>query len=140
MKLIQNFIREFQEFAIRGNVIDLAVGVVVGTGFGKITGSLVNDIIMPIVGLLIGGIDFTHFSVTLKEPIGNLPPVTIRYGIFINTMIDFTIAAFAMFVVIKIMNNWKRKEEAKPEEVAILSREEQLLTEIRDVLRAKNPA
>lgn len=140
MKLIQNFIKEFQEFAIRGNVIDMAIGVVIGTGFGKITSSFVADVIMPVVGLLIGGIDFTHFSITLKEPIGNLPPVTIRYGIFVNTVVDFMIVAFAMFIVVKIMNSWKKKEEAKPEEIAILNREEQLLTEIRDLLRTKHAA
>lgn len=127
-------LQEFKKFAIQGNVMDMAVGVVIGTAFGKIVSSLVTDIIMPPIGLVTGGIDFAHLAITLKEATGETPAVAINYGLFINTIIDFTIVAFAIFLVVKQMNRFRRKEESKPVETPedIL-----LLREIRDALHSK---
>jgi len=105
---------EFKEFAMRGNVIDLAVGVIIGTAFGKITSSLVNDIIMPPIGAVTGGVDFSTLSLTVKDAVGDSPAVVINYGSFINTVLDFLIIAFAIFLVIRVMNNINRKEAEKP--------------------------
>lgn len=124
-------LKEFKEFALRGNVLDLAVGVIIGAAFGKIVTSLVNDIIMPLIGLLLAGIDFKDLSFTVGD-------ATLLYGSFIQTIVDFLIVAFSIFLFIRFFNRFKRKEEEKvEEEVAVLSKEEEILTEIRDLLKAE---
>lgn len=131
-----SFFKEFRDFAMRGNVVDLAVGVVIGAAFGKIVSSLVANIIMPPLGLLIGGIDFKNMAVTLKPAVGDTPAVLLQYGIFIQSIFDFIIVAFAIFVAIKLMNKlYKKKEVEKP--AAKPTAEEILLTEIRDLLKNK---
>jgi len=106
--------KEFKEFAMRGNVVDMAVGVIIGTAFGKIVTSLVNDVLMPPLGLLVGSMDFSDLALKLAAPIGDLKPVTINYGLFINNVINFVIVAFTIFMVIKGMNTLKKKEPAVP--------------------------
>ena len=128
-------LQEFKQFAMRGNVVDMAVGIVVGGAFGKITTSFVNDVLMPPIGILLGGVDFSDLSITLKEASGSAPAVTLNYGTFINTVLDFLIIAFAIFLVVKAMNTLKRKEEAAPAAPPAPSKQEVLLTEIRDALR-----
>jgi large conductance mechanosensitive channel len=127
-------IQEFREFAVRGNVVDMAVGVVIGAGFGKIVTSFTNDLLLPPIGMATGGVDFSGLSLTLKEAAGDAAAVTINYGVFINTVIDFLIIAFAIFMVVKLINAAKKKEEAAP---ATPSREVVLLGEIRDALRSR---
>jgi large conductance mechanosensitive channel len=127
-------LQEFRDFAMRGNVVDLAVGVVIGGAFGKITSSLVNDVLMPPIGLLLGGVDFSDQAVVLKEAVGDVPAVAIKYGAFVNTVIDFLIVAAAIFAVVKVMNSLRKEEEAAP---APPSPEVQLLTEIRDSLQRR---
>ena len=133
-----SFISEFKEFAMRGNVIDMAVGVVIGGAFGKIVSSLVGDIIMPVVGVITGGVNFTDLKLTLKEAADGAPAVTINYGSFIQTMVDFLIIAFCIFCVIKTLNTLKNKlpkeEEAAPAEPETPA-DIALLTEIRDLLK-----
>ena len=133
-----SFISEFKEFAMRGNVIDMAVGVVIGGAFGKIVSSLVGDIIMPVVGVITGGVNFTDLKLTLKEAVDSAPAVTINYGSFIQTMVDFLIIAFCIFCVIKALNTLKNKlpkeEEAAPVEPETPA-DIALLTEIRDLLK-----
>jgi len=133
------FIKEFKEFAMRGNVVDLAVGVIIGAAFGKIVTSLVNDIIMPPIGVLTGGIDFKNLKITIKEgdPTQKIPNVTINYGNFINTVLEFVIVAFCVFLVIKGINALKRVKEEAPGIPPAPTKEEVLLTEIRDILAAK---
>jgi large conductance mechanosensitive channel len=133
------FIKEFKEFAMRGSVVDLAVGVVIGGAFGKIVTSLVDDIIMPPIGYLTGGIDLGTAKYVLKEAneAAGVSEVSITYGNFINTVIQFLIVAFCIFTVIKALNSLKRKEEVAPEAPAAPSKEEVLLTEIRDILKSK---
>jgi large conductance mechanosensitive channel len=109
-----SMMKEFREFAMRGNVVDMAVGIIIGGAFGKIVSSLVADVIMPPIGLLLGGVDFSNLVITLKQAVGDVPAVTLNYGVFINTVLDFIIIAFAIFMVIKGMNKMKRKEEPKP--------------------------
>lgn len=121
---------EFKKFALKGNVVDLAVGVIIGAAFGKIVTSLVNDIIMPLIGLLLGGISFKN----LNFPIGD---AVVAYGTFIQTIVDFFIVAFSIFLFVKLFNSLKRKEEATPEPSAP-TKEEELLAEIRDLLKAKS--
>jgi large conductance mechanosensitive channel len=104
-------IKEFKEFAMRGNVIDMAVGIIIGGAFGKIVSSFVNDVIMPPIGLLLGNVDFTQLAITLKAKTAEAEAVTIKYGVFINTVLDFIIVAFVIFMVIKQMNRLKAKEE-----------------------------
>ena len=130
-----SMIKEFKEFAIKGNMIDMAVGIIIGAAFGKIVSSLVKDVIMPPLGILIGGVDFKDLAVTLKEAAGDAPAVTLNYGMFIQTCVDFLIVAFAIFMAVKVINVLKKKEEAKPAEPPKPSREEELLTEIRDLLK-----
>ncbi len=108
-------LKEFKAFAMRGNVLDMAVGIIIGGAFGKIISSLVNDVIMPPIGLLLGNMDFSKLAVTLKSPLGDAAPVTIRYGAFINTVVDFVIVAFAIFLLIKQVNRFAAK---KPEPAA----------------------
>ena len=126
---------EFKEFAIKGNVVDMAVGIIIGAAFGKIVSSFVNDIIMPPLGVAIGGVDFSDLSHVLKEAVGETPAVAINYGSFIMTIIDFLIIAIAIFVAVKAMNSMKKKEEEAPAEPPKPSNEELLLTEIRDLLK-----
>ena len=128
---------EFKQFAMRGNVVDMAVGIVIGAAFGKIVSSFVKDILMPPIGMLMGGVDFTDLAVVLQAATEEAAAVTINYGVFIQTILDFAIIAFAIFMVIKAMNNLKKKEEAAPPEPAKPSAEVELLTEIRDALKEK---
>ena len=133
-----SFISEFKEFVMHGNVIDMAVGVVIGGAFGKIVSSLVGDVIMPVVGAITGGVNFTDLKLTLKEAAEGAPAVTINYGSFIQTMVDFLIIAFCIFCVIKALNTLKNKlpkeEEAAPAEPETPA-DIALLTEIRDLLK-----
>lgn len=129
-------ISEFKDFAMRGNVVDMAVGIVIGGAFGKIVSSFVADVLMPPIGLLMGGVDFSDLSIVLKEAVGEAAAVTMNYGVFIQTVVDFIIIAFAIFLVVKAMNSMKQEEEAAPEAPPEPSKEEVLLTEIRDALRA----
>lgn len=128
-------VKEFKEFAVKGNMVDMAVGIIIGGAFGKIVSSLVADVIMPPIGLILGGVDFTDLSITLKEAVGETPAVTLNYGNFIQTSVDFLIVAFAIFVVVKGINAMKRKEEEAPSSPPKPSNEEILLTEIRDALQ-----
>ena len=135
-------LKEFREFAMRGSVIDLAVGVVIGAAFGKIVTSLVNDIIMPPIGLLLGGIDFSNLFITLSggdystlAAAQEAGAATINYGVFINTIIQFVIVAFAIFIVVKQINRLKREQPPAP---AAPPRQEVLLEEIRDAIKAKH--
>ena len=130
-------LKEFKTFAMRGNVMDMAIGIIIGGAFGKIVSSLVTDVIMPPIGILLGGVDFSNLAITLKQGTEGVAPVTINYGVFINTVIDFVIIAFAIFMVIKGLNSLKKKEEEKPAAPPAPSKEEVLLTEIRDELRKK---
>jgi len=135
-------IKEFKEFALKGNVMDMAVGIVIGAAFGKIVTSLVNDLIMPIVGIILGGVNFTHLKIVLSEAVmaGDQvvkPEVAIAYGNFIQTAIDFLIIAFSIFMVIRGLNKLKRKpqEEAAAEAIPAAPTETELLGEIRDLLK-----
>lgn len=130
-----SIIREFKEFAVKGNVIDMAVGVVIGTAFGKIVSSLVADVVMPPIGVLLGGVDFSDLSLTVKEAVGEAPAVVIAYGKFAQTVIDFTIIAFVIFMVVRVINSLKRKTDAVPPVPAAPSPEQVLLAEIRDLLK-----
>ena len=132
-----SMVQEFKKFAMRGNVIDMAVGIIVGVAFGKIISSFVADVIMPPLGLLLGGVDFKDLAIVLKEAVGETPAVVIAYGQFIQTIVDFVIIAFVIFLVIKAMNSLKAKEEAAPEAPPAPTKEEILLTEIRDLLKEK---
>ena len=132
-----SMMQEFKTFAMRGNVIDMAVGIVIGGAFGKIVSSFVADVIMPPIGLIIGGVNFSNLAITLKEAVGETAAVTLNYGNFIQTLLDFVIIAFAIFMVIKGMNSLKKKEEEAPAEPPAPSNEEILLTEIRDALQQK---
>lgn len=127
-------IKEFKEFAIKGNMMDMAVGIIIGAAFGKIVSSLVEDVIMPPIGLLLGGMDFSNLAVTLKQASDGAEAVTLKYGSFVQTVVDFTIIAFAIFIMVKAINNLKKKEEEKPVEPPA---QEVLLTEIRDLLKEK---
>jgi len=136
-----SFLSEFKTFAVKGNVVDMAVGIIIGAAFGKIVSSFVGDVVMPPLGILIGGVDFSDLAITLKAAEGDLPAVMIAYGKFIQTVIDFTIVAFAVFLGIKAINKLKHEEkveEAAAEEPAAepeIAAEERLLTEIRDLLK-----
>ncbi|MFH1370695.1 MAG: large-conductance mechanosensitive channel protein MscL [Planctomycetota bacterium] len=129
------WLQEFKVFAVRGNVVDMAVGIVIGAAFGKIVSSFVADVIMPPIGLLIGGVNFSSLVVTLKDTTDTIPAVTLNYGKFIQALIDFVIIAFAIFVVVKGINVLKRKEAAKPSAPPIPSAEVILLTDIRNILQ-----
>ena len=142
-----SMIKEFKEFAMRGNVVDMAVGIIIGAAFGTIVKSLVSDVIMPPIGLLLGNVDFSNLFVVVKEGAQAAPyatlelaqkagAVTINYGAFLNTVISFIIIAFAVFMVIKAINSAKRKEEEQPAAPPEPSKEEVLLSEIRDLLKA----
>jgi large conductance mechanosensitive channel len=128
-------LQEFKAFAIKGNVVDMAVGIIIGMAFGKIITSLVNDLIMPPIGLLLGGVNFSELSYVLKEAVGENPAVSINYGNFIQVSLDFLIVAIAIFMVVKALNKLKRKEQVAPTVPPIPTKEEILLTEIRDLLK-----
>lgn len=137
------FLQDFKDFAMRGNVIDMAVGVIIGGAFGEIVSSLVKDVIMPVVGLATGGIDFSDMKVTLKEPVMDAAgqvaseAVTLNYGLFINYVVNFLIVAFCIFVAIRFMQKFRRKQEETPAAPPAPTKEEELLTEIRDLLAKK---
>ena len=130
-------IKEFKEFAVRGNVVDMAVGIIIGGAFGKIVSSLVADVVMPPLGIIMGGVNFSHLSVTLKEAAGSVPAVTLNYGSFIQTVVDFVIVAFSIFLLVKAINTLKRKQAEAPAAAPPPSAESVLLGEIRDLLKAQ---
>jgi large conductance mechanosensitive channel len=130
-------LKEFKEFAVKGNMIDMAVGIIIGAAFGKVVSSLVKDVLMPPLGILIGGVDFTDLAITLKAAADGAQAVTLNYGAFIQTIVDFLIVAFAIFVAIKVINVLKRKEDEAPAVPPKPSEEARLLTEIRDLLKTK---
>lgn len=130
-----SIISEFREFAMRGNVIDLAVGVVIGTAFGAITNSLVKDVIMPPIGILMGKVDFSDLKITLVHAAEGVEAVTINYGMFLQTLVNFVIVAWAMFMIIKVMNKLKRKQDVGAADAPPPPRQEVLLEEIRDLLK-----
>jgi len=128
-------VKEFKDFAMRGNVVDMAIGIVLGAAFGKIVSTFVSSVLMPPIGLLLGGQDFSQYMIVLKEATAEAEAVAISYGTFLNTVIDFVIIAFAIFLVVKGMNKMKKKEEEKPAPPPAPTKEEILLTEIRDALK-----
>ena len=133
MKMIQ----EFKAFAVRGNVVDMAVGIIIGAAFGKIVTSAVADIVTPPLGLMIGGVDFSDLAITLRDAVGDKPAVMLAYGKFIQAAFDFAIVAFAVFLLVKGVNHLKRKEAEAPSAPPTPSKEELLLTEIRDLLKQR---
>ena len=130
-----SMMQEFKEFAVKGNVVDMAVGVIIGAAFGKIVSSFVTDVVMPPIGVLVGGVDFSKLAFTLQEASLTAPAVVISYGKFIQTVVDFTIIAAVIFMVIKGINKIKRKAEAAPVAPAAPPVQEVLLAEIRDLLK-----
>jgi len=131
-----SIVSDFKAFAVKGNVVDMAVGVIVGTAFGKIVSSFVADVVMPPIGVLIGGMDFSKLAFTIKEAADNSPAVVIAYGKFAQTIIDFTIIAFVIFMAVRLISKLKAKEEATPAPApAAPTKDQQLLTEIRDLLK-----
>lgn len=130
-------VKEFKEFAVKGNVVDMAVGIIVGAAFGKIVSSFVGDVIMPPIGVLLGGVDFTDLAVTIKAAAGDAPAVVLSYGKFIQTIVDFLIIAFAIFVAVKAINSLKRKEQEAPKAPAAPPADIVLLTEIRDLMKER---
>jgi len=130
-------ISEFKAFALRGNVVDMAVGIITGAAFGKIVSSLVADVVMPPIGVLLGGMDFTSLAITIKQAVGDAPAVVVSYGKFIQTVVDFTIVAFAMFIAVKTMNVMSKREQQAPAAPPEPSKEEILLAEIRDLLKER---
>jgi large conductance mechanosensitive channel len=135
--ILMGMMKEFKEFAVKGNVVDMAVGIIIGVSFGTVVSSLVGDVIMPSIGVLLGGVDFSNLVFTIKEAVGEEVAVVIRYGKFIQTVVDFTIIAFAIFIVVKAINSFKRKEEEAPAAPPKPSAQEVLLVEIRDLLKEK---
>jgi large conductance mechanosensitive channel len=137
-------LKEFKEFAMRGNVVDMAVGIIIGAAFGKIVTSLVNDVIMPPIGRLLGSVDFSNLFVNLEGDYATVAAAEtagapiIKYGVFINTVLDFLIVAFAIFLVIKGLNKLKRQQAAQPPPPPAPTAQERLLTEIRDVLKTQS--
>ncbi|HQG32331.1 MAG TPA: large-conductance mechanosensitive channel protein MscL [Deltaproteobacteria bacterium] len=127
-------LKEFKEFAVKGNAMDMAVGIIIGAAFGKIVSSLVADVIMPPIGIIVGGVDFTDLAITLKAASAGAPAVVLSYGKFIQTVVDFTIIAFAIFLLVKGMNTMRKPE---PESAPEVPNQEKLLAEIRDLLRKK---
>jgi len=131
------FFKEFKEFAMQGNVMDMAVGLIIGAAFGKIVSSFVTDILMPPIGVAMGGVDFKDLSYVIQPAKDGLESVAIRYGSFIQTILDFMIVALAIFVAIKIMNKLQKAKDDEPEEPETPTRQEMLLTEIADLLRKR---
>ncbi|PYC22029.1 large conductance mechanosensitive channel protein MscL [Aquipseudomonas alcaligenes] len=130
-----SILSEFKAFAVKGNVVDMAVGIIIGAAFGKIVSSFVGDVVMPPIGLLIGGVDFSDLAITLKAAEGDIPAVMLSYGKFIQTVLDFVIVAFAIFMGVKVINRLKREEAAAPAEPPAPTKDQELLTEIRDLLK-----
>ncbi len=130
-----SIVQEFKEFAVKGNAVDMAVGIIIGAAFGKIVSSVVGDVVMPPIGLLLGGMDFSALALTLRAATAEAPAVVISYGRFIQTAVDFVIVAFAIFMLVKGINTLKKKEVAAPATPAEPSPEQILLTEIRDLLK-----
>ena len=135
-----NILKEFKDFAMKGNVIDMAVGVIIGAAFGKIVSSLVDDIIMPLIGVATGGMNFTDYKWVIQKAVVDgqeiiKPEVTLNWGTWVQTVVDFLIVAFCIFVAIKFMNNLRTKKEEEPAPAPAPTKEEELLTEIRDLLR-----
>lgn len=128
-------LKEFKEFAVKGNVMDMAIGVIIGGAFGKIVASFVSDVLMPPIGLLLGGVDFKDMTYVMKEAVGEVPAVTLNYGMFIQNVIDFVIIAFVIFMMLKGLNSMKKKAEEAPAAPPAPSNEEVLLGEIRDLLK-----
>jgi large conductance mechanosensitive channel len=126
--------KEFKEFAAKGNMLDLAVGIIIGAAFGKIVSSLVADVLMPPIGLILGGVSFTNLKMTLREAVGTAPAVTLNYGTFIQTIVDFLIVAFAIFLLLKGVNRMRRTQAEAPPP----SNQEVLLAEIRDLLKTRS--
>ena len=132
-----SILSEFKAFAVKGNVVDMAVGIIIGAAFGKIVSSFVGDVVMPPIGLLIGGVDFSDLAITLKAAEGDIPAVMLSYGKFIQTVLDFVIVAFAIFMGVKVINRLKREEEAAPAAPPAPTKDQELLTEIRDLLKSQ---
>ncbi|HVH07145.1 MAG TPA: large-conductance mechanosensitive channel protein MscL [Myxococcota bacterium] len=130
-------LQEFRDFAVRGNVVDMAVGVIMGAAFGKITTSLVNDVMMPPLGMVLGGVDFSDKAMVLRAAAGTDPGIAVKYGVFINSVIDFAIVALAVFALVKGINTLRAQQAAAPAPPAAPTPTEVLLTEIRDTLRAR---
>ncbi len=136
-----SFVKEFRDFAMRGNILDMAIGVVIGTAFGKIVSSLVSDVIMPLVGTICGNADLKDLAITLQEKTETQDAIILSYGSFLQTILDFVIIAFAIFISMKLINNLKKavvKEQKQEEAAAAPAADIQLLTEIRDLLKEKN--
>ena len=129
------FLDEFKKFAIKGNMVDMAIGIIIGAAFGKIVSSLVNDIIMPPIGALLGGVNFTDLKLTIKAATETVPAVTWNYGSFIQVASDFLIIAFVVFMLVKAINTMKKKEEAAPAAPPAPTKDQELLSEIRDLLK-----
>ena len=130
-------LKEFRDFISKGNVLDLAVAVIIGAAFGKIVTSFVNDILMPPIGILMGGVDFKDLTVVLKNAVGEVPAVTLNYGMFIQNVIDFLIIALCVFLVVKVANNLSKKKEDAPAAPPAPTKDQELLTEIRDLLKER---
>lgn len=128
-------LEEFKKFAIKGNVIDLAVGVVIGGAFGKIVTSFVGDMLTPLLGVLMGGVNFKHLKLTLVEAVGENVAVTLNYGSFLQAVIDFLIISFSIFIFVKFLSSLKKKEEEAPAAAPVVNKQEVLLEEIRDLLK-----
>lgn len=133
-----SFISDFKAFAMRGNVVDMAVGIIIGGAFGKIVSSFVADVIMPPIGVLLGGVDFSDLAVTIKAATAEAAAVSLNYGVFIQTVIDFLIIALAIFSMIRVMNRLQRQKAAEPVAPPAPTKEEMLLTEIRDLLKKES--
>ena len=133
---MKKILNEFKMFATKGNVLDLAIGVMIGGAFGKIVSSLVNDVVMPLISLLFGSVDFSEATWVLRAAGGGKDPITLKYGLFIQNIIDFLIIAICIFIFVKIISGFKKKKEEAPVP-AVLSKEEMLLTEIRDLLKER---
>lgn len=129
------FLSDFKKFAMRGNVMDMAVGIIIGGAFGAIVTSLVNDVIMPPIGIVLGGVDFSSLSVTLKQAVGEEPAVVLSYGKFVNTIVNFLIIAFSVFLMIRAINKLEHKKEEEPAPAPKPTADQELLTEIRDLLK-----
>jgi large conductance mechanosensitive channel len=132
-----SILQEFKTFAVKGNMIDMAVGIIIGAAFGKIIASLVADVIMPPLGLVIGGVNFSDLAITLAPAEGELPAVVLAYGKFIQSIVDFLIIAAVIFMAVKMINRLKREEQAAPPPPAAPTKDQELLSEIRDLLRAQ---
>jgi large conductance mechanosensitive channel len=134
-----SMLQEFKEFAVKGNAVDMSVGIIIGAAFGKIVSSLVADVIMPPIGVLVGGVDFTDLAIKIKDASGETPAVMLKYGNFLQTIVDFTIIAFAIFLMVKLINRLKRQQAEAPAPAPEPTREELLLAEIRDLLKERKP-